>query len=120
VPAPAGADWLVLRDGGRVESAGPWEVKGRLVVFKLADGSLASLRLAEVDLAASDEATAAAIREREKAVAAPAPAVKRPSVLILTDENIPKAATAGAEPGAGGEAKATAESVAEQPVAVVS
>ena len=117
----------MLRDGGRVETAGPWTVKGRLVTFKVADGTLSSLRLAEVDLAASAEATAAAIREEEKA-AAPAATVKRPPALVLTDADIPKAAkadgdedsAAGAEAGQGEEAKAALESTGEQTVAVVS
>src|SRR3954449_11180111 len=56
--APARADWLVTREGGRVETKGPWQVKGKLVVFARAgDGSLASLRATEVDLDASAKAT---------------------------------------------------------------
>jgi len=33
LPAAARADWLVTTEGGRVETRGPWEVKGKLVVF---------------------------------------------------------------------------------------
>jgi hypothetical protein len=54
--APAAADWLVLADGGRVETAGPWEVRGGLVVFTLANGTLSSVRASEVDLPASEAA----------------------------------------------------------------
>lgn len=57
---PTAADVLVTRNGERLETRGPWEVKGRLVVFTTADGQLASLRAAEVDLEASREANRAA------------------------------------------------------------
>ena len=40
--APAAADWLVTRDGGRVETKGPWKVKGKLVVFTRAAETAAS------------------------------------------------------------------------------
>lgn len=58
LPASAAfADVLVTRDGARIETSGPWEVRGRLLVFSRADGSLASLRLDEVDLERSRQAT---------------------------------------------------------------
>ncbi len=44
VVGPAAADWIVTTDGERIETRGPWEVKGRLVVMTLADGELASMR----------------------------------------------------------------------------
>lgn len=59
-------DLLVTRDGSRIETQGPWEVRGRLVVFTRSDGVLASMRLREVDLEASEEATAAAAARKEK------------------------------------------------------
>ena len=31
--APAQADWLVMTDGTRVETDGPWTERGKLVVF---------------------------------------------------------------------------------------
>lgn len=128
VTAAAGANWLALRDGARVETAGGWEVKGKVVIFKLADGALSSLRLAEVDLEASERATAEAARKREEADRpAPSPPAKRATVLILTDDDVPRAADDAADAGdaagataggaAGGEAAADAP---EAPVAVVS
>ena len=69
--APAAADWLVTRAGGRIETRGPWQVKGKLVVFTLPDGSLASLRLSEVDLPASREQAKAAAAAPKKAEAPP-------------------------------------------------
>ena len=107
VPAAAArADWLVTRDGGRVETAGAWQVKGKLVVFKTAAGDLASLRLAEVDLetsrAVTAEAAAAAAASEE---VAKEPPPKRRPVRVLTDKDFPRAQPAEpAAPGAAGEA----------------
>ena len=116
VPAPpAGADWLITRDGARVETAGPWQVKGKLVVFADPRGVLASLRLAEVDLEASAAATAAA-KESTKEKAPAAPAAPRRAVWVLTDADVAPAADAGggtAETAGGGADGASAtESVA--------
>jgi len=87
--APAGADWLVTRAGGRVETQGPWQIKGKLVVFKTPNGTLSSLRLADVDLAVSENATAeakAADAEQAKATTQEAPKTERKkSVRSLTD-----------------------------------
>lgn len=74
---PAAADWLVTRDGGRVETDGAWEVKGRLVVFNSADGTLSSMRLDQVDLEASRQATRRAEEAASRPAAAPAPAADR-------------------------------------------
>lgn len=100
--SPAEAEWLVTREGGRVEIQGKPQVKGKLVVFTRADGTLASLRLSEVDLEASDRATA---EEKAKGteVVAQEPAKKK-SVASVTDDNLvrtkkpeppPAAASAG-------------------------
>ena len=60
---PASGDWLVSRDGERIETRGPWTVKRSSVVFTAANGALSSLRLADVDLEASEKATAEAAAE---------------------------------------------------------
>lgn len=52
----APGDWLVMRDGTRLETLGPWEVKGQQVVFTHCRP--AALRLAAVDLEASEAASA--------------------------------------------------------------
>lgn len=87
--APAAADWLVTRAGGRIETQGSWQVKGKLVVFTGANGALASLRLADVDLAASQTATSEAKEAKEKAVTVaqepPKPRERKKSVRSLTD-----------------------------------
>ena len=93
---PAAGDWLVLRDGTRIETEGPWETQGRQVVFKRASGPLSTLLLADVDLEASAAATAASRQP------APPPATpqQRRSVLVLTDEDIRSAAAAALEESA--------------------
>jgi hypothetical protein len=106
---PAAADWLVTREGARVETKGAWTVKGKLVVFKAADGKLSSLRLADVDLDASRNAT-------EEAVAASAvadaetgkPAERKKSVRVITDKDVRQAAAPAAGDPAASDASAPA------------
>lgn len=87
--ASARADWLVTRAGGRIETKGPWQIKGKLVVFTGANGSLGSLRLTDVDLPASQTATTEAKDAKDKAVAIaqepPKPKERKKSVRSLTD-----------------------------------
>jgi len=90
---PARADWLVTRDGGRVETKGTWQIKGKLVVFtRAADGALASLRASEVDLDASAKATADA---KVKAEAPPPVEVPQKKIAVLTDKAFRKPAPPG-------------------------
>lgn len=49
-PAPAEADWLSLRDGGLLETKGPWREKGKMIVYTAPTGPLMSVRASEVDL----------------------------------------------------------------------
>ena len=103
---PAAADWLVAADGGRVETRGPWKVKGKLVVFTRTDGQLSSLRLADVDLAASEKVTAeAAAKAKEAAEARPATAAeKKEARWVMTDKDFrsapPPAPEAAEKPAA--------------------
>jgi hypothetical protein len=89
--APVRADWLVTRDGGRVETQGPWKVEGKRVVFNLKDGTLSSLRLTEVDLDASRQATSAMAEEAAaaaaKAGAATEAAPAKKSTRAFTDKD---------------------------------
>src|SRR4051812_4332547 len=92
---PARADWLVTRDGGRVETKGAWQTKGKLVVFtRAADGALASLRAAEVDLDASAKATADA---KVKTEAPPQPEPAHKKIAVLTDKDFRKPTPAGGD-----------------------
>jgi hypothetical protein len=97
---PAAADWLVTREGSRVETRGPWQVKGKLVVFTLTDGKLSSLRLSEVDLDASRRVTAAAAAAAQAPPSAAQPEQKpREAKVVLTDESFKRAAPPPAAPG---------------------
>lgn len=106
VVMPAAADWLVLRDGSRVETKGVWQVKGKQVVFTQKDGRLSALRLVDVDLDASAKATAP-----PPAAAAPAPGEpeKRKAVLVLTDKDVGHVNDAGEPLQKEGEDKDKAE-----------
>jgi hypothetical protein len=89
-PLTAHADWLVTHEGGRVETKGPWQMKGKLVVFTRADdGALASLRASEVDLDASAKATADA---KVQATAPPPVVVPQKKIAVLTDKDFRKPA----------------------------
>jgi hypothetical protein len=101
--SPARADWLVTREGGKVETRGPWQVKGKLVVFTRADdGSLSSLRATEVDLDASGKLTA----EAKVQAAAPAPVeVPKKKLAVLTDQNFRKTPPPAAADGKSADAK---------------
>jgi hypothetical protein len=95
--APLAADWLVTRDGGRVETRGAWTVKGKLVVFTRADGAaagqLASLRIADVDWAASERATAAAAEAAQAPPAEPSAAPEpKEARWVLTDSDFERTA----------------------------
>lgn len=122
--SPAKADWLVTRDGARVETRGPWQVKGKLIVFQAADGKLASLRASEVDLEESRLATDDAVRAKEAAVAAAQkPTVPRKaSVRSITDKDVRQVAAANPAAAAPAEkaADAAAPESAESPVSVAS
>jgi hypothetical protein len=107
--SPVAADWLVTREGGRVETKGAWTVKGKLVVFHTAEGKLSSLRLADVDLDASQRATEEAVAAQAQAAAEPdKPAERRKSVRVITDKDV-KPAPPPAEPAADAEEEPTRE-----------
>lgn len=91
----AQADWLITHDGQRIETQGPWDVQGRMVVFTSDRGTLSSIRLDEVDLDASRAATEQASRPAPAPIEeAPAPAA--PSVLSLTNRDVARS-VGGAE-----------------------
>ena len=45
---PAAGDWLVTNEGKQIETRGPWEVKGRQVIFTLPNGQLSALRVDDI------------------------------------------------------------------------
>lgn len=83
--APAVADVLVMNDGSRIETKGPWQVEGRQVQFRLANGALSAVRLSEVDLERSRAATVATTAPETEPAEPEAP---RTSVLTLTNESL--------------------------------
>lgn len=97
--APVAADWLVTLDGLRVETRGGWTVKGKLVVFTRADGGagqLASLRVADVDWAASERATAAQEEARAPEETSSPSAPARESRWTFTDSDFKQQAAPAA------------------------
>lgn len=86
VATSAFGDWLVTRDGGQVETLGPWEIQGKLVVFELPGGRLGSLALRDVDLDASNEATRAAAQPPREPTRIDEPEVE--AVVIITDADV--------------------------------
>ncbi|HSM13696.1 MAG TPA: glutaredoxin family protein, partial [Thermoanaerobaculia bacterium] len=87
----AGAEWLVLRDGGRLEIVGAPRVEGRRVLFTLPGGQLGALRAELVDLAATDVANRPPVPASAPAPAAPG----RAAVLRLTDADVAHVDTVG-------------------------
>lgn len=122
LPAPqAAGDWIVTRDGTRVETRGPWEVEGRQVVFTRPDGTLASLRAADVDLAASAAASSEPATEPAPGPAAESPARRPRPVLVLTNDDLPRPEETAVEGEDEEEALAgSAEDAEREPVEVVS
>ncbi len=116
LPARGGADWLVTTEGGRVETRGPWEVKGKLVVFTTAGGALSSLRATQVDLEASRRATVESKQALVEAEKAP-PEVPRKSVRSITDKDFshPEAKPADAKPADAKSPDGTPASAAGKP-----
>jgi hypothetical protein len=113
---PAAADWLVTREGAKVETRGKWEVKGRVVVFTRPDGSLASLRLTETDLEASRKLTARGGQVEETTIASrPEEATPRKR-RVVTDKDVghSESAAGPAEP-----AKAKSDPPAPAPAPVI-
>lgn len=54
---PAAADWLVTRDGQRIETQGRWQMKGKAVIFTQADGRIDQLPRDYIDFEASERAS---------------------------------------------------------------
>jgi len=106
---PASADWLVTKDGARLETKGAWRVEGRQVIFDLPNGTLSTIRVDEVDLdrSAVETAEARAVASSPTPVVAP----KKEPVLRLTEKDIPPSGEAE-EANADGEAAKSGEEVA--------
>ena len=88
----ASADWLVTNEGAAVETRGPWEVQGKMVVFTSPTGVLSSLPLTEVNLVASEAQTLEAATPASSHQEAESE-VKRQAVMVLTDADVRHVAT---------------------------
>jgi len=110
--APAAADWLVTRDGGKIETKGPWKVEGRRVIFTAPNGTLSVVRADEIDL---DRSAAETELAKIVAVTPPPEPEKREPVLRLTEKDLPPVQLA---PETGEAQAATTE--AKSPLEVVS
>lgn len=87
---PAAADWLVTKDGSRIQTDGPWKVQGRLVVFKRPDGTYASMRRTDLDLEASERLTLEMVEAATKEAGEPeSPAEHREPIARLTEKELP-------------------------------
>jgi hypothetical protein len=106
--APLRGEWLVGKDGSKFEIRGPWTVKGKLVTFTLPNGTLGSLRLSELDLEASQAASAAQATADATAAAAPAAAAKKPPVMVITDKDVAHGTDEAAQAPAAADAAAAA------------
>ncbi len=90
---PISADVLILIDGEHVRTRGPWQVRGRVVVFTTLDGTLSSVRTGGVDLAASRQATENLGLAPQPPSSSPASAVAparpaRKPVMVLTNADL--------------------------------
>jgi hypothetical protein len=98
----AGAEILVTTDGSEIEIRGPWQQKGKMVVFTLANGQLSALRAADVDF----EATARRAATTTTIVAEPV-AEKPAARIVITDADVAHVAPEPATPvDSGGDADA--------------
>ncbi|HEV8240395.1 MAG TPA: glutaredoxin family protein [Thermoanaerobaculia bacterium] len=126
IAGAARADVLVTRDGTSLVTRGPWSVDGKVVRFHDEADALRTLRLVDVDVDASNAATAEAVKRAaaddakgkmsaaaegaaSSPIAAAAASLKRaratgaPAVLVLHDGDV-----ASADPAAIAAAKAGA------------
>ncbi|MEO8275941.1 MAG: FxLYD domain-containing protein [Thermoanaerobaculia bacterium] len=108
----ARADWLVTRDGAKIETKGPWKVAKRQVLFTLPNGELSTIRADQVDL---DQSALATTRAKEiQAKPVPPAAAKKEPVLRLTDKDIASGSnSADSAEGKPGDAKAAEKGVLE-------
>lgn len=90
--AAAPVDWLVTRDGDRIETRSGWRVDGQRVLFQRPNGTLTALRLSEVDLEASRAANEpAASRTSSENDENDVTSGTGPETLVLTTNDIPSA-----------------------------
>lgn len=82
-----GADVLVTTDGTVVETSGPWQQRGKMVVFTLDNGQLTALRAEDVDFEAT-ERWRAELEETTATPVAPPPPKATKARIVLTDADV--------------------------------
>jgi hypothetical protein len=82
----AGSDVLVTVDGTVVETKGPWEQRGAMVIFTLENGQLSALRAEDVDFEAT-ERWSAAVAEAEAPAPEEPPAAPK-AKIVITDADV--------------------------------
>lgn len=120
VAVPAAADWLVTRDGARVETSGEWREEGRLIVFERTDGTLASIRKSEVDLPASERLTREMAERAHAPQGEPAEPEAPEAKIRLTEKELPPAGRLPADEGDAADDEATAEDATTEPLRIAS
>lgn len=105
VPMVLHADWIVTRQGERFEVKGAPQLKGKLLVFTLPNGTLSSIRADRVDVEASKQATEQAKTAAKAPAAGDEPKAKRKALIVLTDKDFRKPLPAGAGDAGAVEAK---------------
>lgn len=81
-----GADVLVTIDGNVVETKGPWQQRGKMVVFTLDNGQLSALRAEDVDFEATERWRAELAETAPADTSAPTEAPK--ARIVLTDADV--------------------------------
>ena len=89
LPGLSLGDILVTKEGERIETKGPWKIKGRQVLFTSPSGTLSAVRLSEIDLEASELATHPP--SPPPPPPPPAPVEKPEPVMVLTNDNVGQA-----------------------------
>ena len=82
--AVATADWLILADGQKVETRGPWRVDNGRVLYTSTSGALTALRLENVDLDASAKANLPPAKPRPTPPRKPAAVINQSDVATVS------------------------------------
>lgn len=81
----AGAETLVTTDGSEIQTRGPWQQKGKMVVFTDPNGQLSALRAEDIDFEATQRRATAPVSAPTVAM----PTDEKPvAKIIITDADV--------------------------------